>query len=77
MLEKKRSAEPTRANSNLSRTNALIEFKWYRNVDGKQFKIQSFRFLDQAGSERINKADSGSSFKNGMLNLSATTNNIG
>lgn len=75
MLEKKRFAEPTRSNSNSSRTNALIEFKWYRKVDDKQFKIQSFRFLDQAGSERTKKAgpDSGPSFKNGMHSLSSTT----
>jgi len=78
MLEKKRFAEPTKMNSTSSRTNALIEFKWYRKSDDK-FTIQTFRFLDMAGSERVNKAglDSGPSHKNGMLSLAATINNIG
>lgn len=78
MLEKKRFAEPTKSNSNSSRTNALIEFKWYRKTDDK-FTVQSFKFFDMAGSERTNKSgpDSDPSFRNGMLNLAASTNNIG
>ena len=78
MLEKKRFAEPTKSNSNSSRTNALIEFKWYRKTDDK-FSVQSFRFLDMAGSERTSKDElnSGRSFKNGMLSLGTGTNNIG
>ena len=64
-------------NSTSSRTNAIMNFKVYRRND-ENLHINSFKFVDMAGSERVDKAglDSGPSWKNGTLSLAATINNI-
>ena len=78
LLEKKRFSEATSMNATSSRTNAVLEFKWYRK-QGDKFAIQRFRFIDMAGSERVEKSglDSGPTWKNGALSLAATINNLG
>lgn len=65
-------------NSTSSRTNALIDFRWYRKIDDK-VRIQKFTFLDMAGSERVNKSglDSGPTWGGGQLSLTAFINNFG
>ena len=47
-------------NSTSSRTNAIMDFKCYKK-NGNMIHINSFKFVDMAGSERIEKSglDSG------------------
>ena len=64
-------------NSTSSRTNAIMDFKCYKKI-GEMLHINSFKFVDMAGSERVEKSglDSGPSWKGGTLSLAATINNI-
>lgn len=78
ILEQKRSVDSTKMNSTSSRTNAMLDFKWYKKKDADTLNIQTFRFIDMAGSERIEKAgaDSGPKWRK-VLSLAAVTNNMG
>ena len=76
IVEKERLVDATNSNKTSSRTNACIDFKVYR-LTGDDFRENKFRFVDMAGSERIEKTgrDSGPGWKNGMLNMTAVANN--
>ena len=76
-VEKLRYTDRTNMNSTSSRTNVIIDYKTYRKV-GEKLQITSFKFVDMAGSERIEKSglDSGPTWKNGQLSLAAVINNV-
>jgi hypothetical protein len=78
ILEKKRSTEATKMNSTSSRTCAILEFKWYKK-EGDNVSIRAFRFIDLAGSERVEKSglDSGPKMAGGALSVNAVVNNMG
>ena len=58
MLENERNAAKTGMNDASSRSHAIVELKMYRK-EGANFHLNTFRFLDLAGSERFGKKDKG------------------
>ena len=54
IVEKERMVDATKSNQTSSRTNACIDFKVYK-LEGDDMRECKFRFVDMAGSERINK----------------------
>ena len=77
IVEKKRFTDSTNMNSTSSRTNAIIEMK-LMTKRGDNVHLAVLRFIDLAGSERVDKAglDSGPTYKAGSLSLAATMNNL-
>ena len=66
LVEKIRFTDSTNMNSTSSRSNAIIEMK-LMTKRGDNFHLAVLRFIDLAGSERVNKAglDSGPTWKAG------------
>ena len=54
-VEKERNISPTAMNSTSSRSNAIMELKYYVK-SGSNVTITFFKILDLAGSERVEKA---------------------
>ena len=75
-IEKLRYSDKTGMNATSSRTNAIMDFKCYKKYDDK-VHINSFKFVDMAGAERIEKSGvSGATTKDGSLSLAGVVNNI-
>ena len=57
VIERERNSAKTGMNDASSRSHAVIELRMYRKT-GDDFRVNCFRTLDLAGSERYGKKDS-------------------